>query len=85
MAPGATGRVVWAMVDTRLQQWNMSVEGWEELLLEEEIGEQARNAIRDQFPSAPKEDFELDLELLDLKVQGYVFGPAVSLATLTFF
>ncbi len=66
----ATGRVVWALVDTRLQQWNMSTEGWEELLLEEDIGEQARAAVTEHFPNAPKEDVELDLELVDLKLQG---------------
>ena len=72
LSPGATGRVVWAIEDTRLQQWNMSVEGWEELLLEEEIGEQVRDAVRKQFPTASAEDVELDLELLDLKIQGSV-------------
>ncbi|KAI0807541.1 hypothetical protein C8Q74DRAFT_1213431 [Fomes fomentarius] len=66
----ATGRVVWALVDTRLQQWNMSTEGWEELLLEEDIGEQTRAAVTEHFPNAPKEDVELDLELVDLKLQG---------------
>ena len=72
MNPGATGRVLWALVDTRLQQWNMSIEGWEELLLEEDLDVQIRDAIRSQFPNAPREDAELDLELLDLKVQGSV-------------
>ena len=72
LARGATGRVVWALVDTRLQQWNMSIEGWEELLLEEDIGEQTREAVRKQFSYAPAEDTELDLELLDLKMQGSV-------------
>ena len=71
MAPGATGRVIWALVDTRLQQWNMSIESWEELLLEEDLGEQVRNAVWEQFPSAPREEVELDLELLDLKTQGF--------------
>ncbi|RPD66182.1 hypothetical protein L227DRAFT_539315 [Lentinus tigrinus ALCF2SS1-6] len=66
----ASGRVVWALVDTRLQQWNMSIEGWEELLLEEDIGEQTRLAVREHFPNAPRDDVELDLELLDLKMQG---------------
>lgn len=48
----------------------MSTEGWEELLLEEDIGEQARAAVTEHFPNAPKEDVELDLELVDLKLQG---------------
>ena len=50
----------------------MSIEGWEELLLEEDIGEQTRDAVRKQFSYAPAEDTELDLELLDLKMQGSV-------------
>ena len=48
----------------------MSVEGWEELLLEEDIGEQTRAAVREHFSNAPQEDTELDLELVDLKLQG---------------
>ena len=68
LSRGATGRLVWALVDTRLQQWNMSIEGWEELLLEEDIGHQAREALWNQFPNAPREDVELDLEPLDLKM-----------------
>ncbi|KAI0670336.1 Non-repetitive/WGA-negative nucleoporin C-terminal-domain-containing protein [Trametes maxima] len=67
---GATGRHVWALVDLRLQQWDMSIEGWEKLLTEEDIGEQTRTAIREHFPNAPESDVELDLELLDLKLQG---------------
>ena len=70
LARDATGRVVWALVDSRLQQWNMSVEGWEELLLEEDIGEQTRAAVREHFSNASQEDTELDLELVDLKLQG---------------
>ncbi|EJF65900.1 hypothetical protein DICSQDRAFT_49916 [Dichomitus squalens LYAD-421 SS1] len=70
LARGATGRVLWTLVDTRLQQWNMSIEGWEELLMEEDVGDQTREAIRKQFPYAPPEDIDLDLELLDLKMQG---------------
>uniref|UniRef100_A0A5K1K185 Probable 3-oxoacyl-[acyl-carrier-protein] reductase oxidoreductase (EC) n=1 Tax=Ganoderma boninense TaxID=34458 RepID=A0A5K1K185_9APHY len=50
LARGATGRLVWALVDTRLQQWNMSIEGWEELLMEEDIGEQTREALWNQLP-----------------------------------
>ncbi|KAI0362165.1 hypothetical protein OH77DRAFT_1515456 [Trametes cingulata] len=66
---GASGRLVWALVDLRLQQWNMSVEGWEKLLAEEDIGEQTRAAVREHFPTAPQSDVDLDLELLDLKLQ----------------
>ncbi|KAH9946079.1 uncharacterized protein BXZ73DRAFT_86275 [Epithele typhae] len=70
LARGATGRIVWALVDTRLQQWNMSVEGWDELLAEEDISEQLRVAVWEHFQTAPKDEVELDLELLDLKLQG---------------
>ncbi|KAI0636924.1 Non-repetitive/WGA-negative nucleoporin C-terminal-domain-containing protein [Trametes polyzona] len=70
LARGATGRLVWALIDLRLQQWNMSIEGWEKLLAEEDISEQTRTAVREHFPNAPQSDVELDLELLDLKLQG---------------
>ncbi|KAL7283436.1 hypothetical protein ACG7TL_002866 [Trametes sanguinea] len=69
LARGATGRNVWALIDLRIQQWNMSIEGWEKLLWEEDIGDQTRAAVREQFPNAPESDVELDLELLDLKLQ----------------
>ncbi|KAI0831351.1 hypothetical protein BC628DRAFT_1311430 [Trametes gibbosa] len=69
LARGATGRLVWALVDLRLQQWNMSIEGWETLEIEEDIGERTRTAVREHFPGAPESDVELDLELLDLKLQ----------------
>ncbi|KAH9900978.1 Non-repetitive/WGA-negative nucleoporin C-terminal-domain-containing protein [Cubamyces lactineus] len=70
LARGAAGRNVWALVDLRIQQWDMSVEGWEKLLMEEDIGDQTRAAVREHFPNAPGSDVELDLELLDLKLQG---------------
>ncbi|KAI0374941.1 hypothetical protein BV20DRAFT_934524 [Pilatotrama ljubarskyi] len=66
---GASGRLVWALVDLRLQKWNMAIEGWEKLITEEDIGEQTRAAVREHFTSAPESDLELDLELLDLKLQ----------------
>lgn len=72
LARGAAGRNVWALVDLRIQQWDMSVEGWEKLLMEEDISDQTRAAVREHFPNAPQSDVELDLELLDLKLQGYV-------------
>ncbi|KAI0331109.1 hypothetical protein GY45DRAFT_1322812 [Cubamyces sp. BRFM 1775] len=70
LARGAAGRNVWALVDLRIQQWDMSIEGWEKLLMEEDIGDQTRAAVREHFPNAPESDVELDLELLDLKLQG---------------
>ncbi|CDO69523.1 hypothetical protein BN946_scf184785.g28 [Trametes cinnabarina] len=69
LARGSTGRNVWAMIDLRIQQWNMSVEGWEKLLWEEDVGDQTRAAVREHFPHAPESDVEMDLELLDLKLQ----------------
>ncbi|OCH94941.1 hypothetical protein OBBRIDRAFT_788678 [Obba rivulosa] len=65
----ASGRDLWALVDNRIQRWNLSVEGWEELLLEEDISAITRTAIRRNFSSAPEDDMDLDLELLDLKVE----------------
>ncbi|KZT70169.1 hypothetical protein DAEQUDRAFT_709105 [Daedalea quercina L-15889] len=59
---------IWAVVDLRIQKWNMSFEGWEELLLEEEISDITCSAIRKAFPTAPVDDAELNLELLDMKL-----------------
>lgn len=67
--PDASGRDLWALVDNRIQRWNLSVEGWEELLLEEDIAAITCAAIHHEFSSAPRDDFDLDLELLDLKVE----------------
>ncbi|KAI0957243.1 hypothetical protein AcW1_005700 [Taiwanofungus camphoratus] len=64
----ATGKDVWAIIDLRLQRWNMSVEGWEDLILEDDIAGPTRVAIREAFTSASRDDAELDLELLDLKI-----------------
>ncbi len=72
LARDATGRLVWVLIDLRIQQWNVSIEGWEKLLTEEDISEQTRTALREHFPNAPESDVELDLELLDLKLQGCV-------------
>lgn len=46
----------------------MSVEGWEDLILEDDIAGPTRVAIREAFTSASRDDAELDLELLDLKI-----------------
>ncbi|KAI0079884.1 hypothetical protein K474DRAFT_1696036 [Panus rudis PR-1116 ss-1] len=62
------GRDVWALIDFRIQRWTMSADGWEELELDEDIAELVRPAIKEKFESAPKDDSELDLELLDLKL-----------------
>ncbi|KAH9952015.1 hypothetical protein B0H21DRAFT_800355 [Amylocystis lapponica] len=68
--PGATSRNLWAIADMKLQKWNMSAEGWEELLLAEDVSEITRDALREVFLSASENDMELDLELLDLKLGG---------------
>lgn len=47
----------------------MSVEGWEEVILDEEIAELLRVAIREKFESAPADDSELDLELVDIAIE----------------
>ena len=60
-----TGTDVWALIETRVQKWNMSVEGWEKIVLDHDLGGLIRPAIRMEFPSAPVEDGPLDLELLD--------------------
>ncbi|KDQ60778.1 hypothetical protein JAAARDRAFT_190924 [Jaapia argillacea MUCL 33604] len=63
-------RDVWALVETRVQKWNMTTEGWEEIVMDEEIAEIIRPAIRAAFPAfSPGNDSDLDLELLDLAVE----------------
>ncbi|TFY65035.1 hypothetical protein EVJ58_g2238 [Rhodofomes roseus] len=64
------GQDIWAIVDLRVQRWNMSFEGWEELLLEKDVSGITGAAIRQAFPTAPADDAELNLELLDLKMDG---------------
>ncbi|KAH8107113.1 Non-repetitive/WGA-negative nucleoporin C-terminal-domain-containing protein [Cristinia sonorae] len=61
------GRHVWALIDFRIQRWNMSAEGWEELELDDDVAELIRPALRARFSTASEDDSELDLELLDLK------------------
>ena len=65
----ATGKEVWALVDTRVQKWNMSTEGWEEILMDVEIAELVRNALRETFEGISADDSELDLELVDIAVE----------------
>ncbi|KAF7967089.1 hypothetical protein HWV62_35891 [Athelia sp. TMB] len=64
-----TGKEVWALVDTRVQKWNMSTEGWEEILMDVEIAELVRNALRETFEGISADDSELDLELVDIAVE----------------
>ncbi|KII88453.1 hypothetical protein PLICRDRAFT_110437 [Plicaturopsis crispa FD-325 SS-3] len=62
------GREIWALVETRVQRWNMSDEGWEELGVDEELADLVRPALRAVFTNASKDDRTLDLELLDLAI-----------------
>ena len=71
-AETAIGREIWALVDTRMQKWNLSIEGWEEILLDEELLDTVRDAVRDAFPSASPDNGVLDLELLDLILARYL-------------
>jgi hypothetical protein len=63
------GTDIWALIDSRVQKWNVAAEGFEELTLQEDIGVVLRHAIQDTLhaPSA-----YLDLELLDLAVDRLV-------------
>ena len=60
---------VWVLVETRVQKWTMSSEGWEEAVLDQDIGGLIRPAIHAAFPSAPSDDSSLDLELLDFEFE----------------
>jgi nuclear pore complex protein Nup133 len=63
------GTDVWALVDTRIQKWNMSREGWEELVLDEEAVDAIRGKLRSVLGrNVPSDDAKLDLELVDLRV-----------------
>ncbi|KAJ7449858.1 hypothetical protein FB451DRAFT_741132 [Mycena latifolia] len=65
------GRELWALVDTRVQRWEMKSEGWEEPLLDEEIAAVARSALRTAFGDNVEHDnSKLDLELVDIAVDG---------------
>jgi nuclear pore complex protein Nup133 len=62
---------LWALVDTRVQKFSMSAEGWEEIIMDEDLAGIVRPAIREKFNSAPDDDRSMDLELLDLTVEMY--------------
>ncbi|KAG6898380.1 hypothetical protein C0992_009055 [Termitomyces sp. T32_za158] len=72
---GTSGREVWAIVDTRLQRWSMSPEGWEQLLLEGDVLGILSTAVRKAFGTrVDADDQKVDLELLDLAVDGYAIS-----------
>ncbi|KAF8654069.1 hypothetical protein AX16_003602 [Volvariella volvacea WC 439] len=63
------GRGVWALVDTRLQLWDMRADGWAELVHDTDVLAQLRGEIRETYgESLPEDDAQLDLEFLDLAV-----------------
>jgi len=65
------GRDVWALVDTRVQRWDMKSEGWEDLLLDVDVSVIIVSAIRESFvTSVDQDDKKVDLELVDLAVDG---------------
>ena len=66
------GTDIWALVESRVQRWNIAAEGWEEFASQEDIAALIQPAIQDTLRSPPK---YLDLELLDLAVDrlGSVF------------
>jgi hypothetical protein len=63
------GNDVWALVDSRLQKWHMAPEGWEEMILDEDMAETIRSATRKEFKGVPVDDSAMDLELLDMASQ----------------
>ena len=68
----ASGMDVWALVDSRIQRWEVSVEGWEALKMDEDVAEHVIGPeIHFRFGGG-RSVTELDLELLDLKVVRYV-------------
>ncbi|KAF9075250.1 hypothetical protein BDP27DRAFT_40146 [Rhodocollybia butyracea] len=63
------GAEIWALINSRIQRWEMKLEGWEEALQDEDVAEMIRIAIRRTFGSAvEKDDAKMDLELVDLAV-----------------
>ncbi|KAH9981165.1 Non-repetitive/WGA-negative nucleoporin C-terminal-domain-containing protein [Lactifluus volemus] len=59
------GTEIWALVESRVQKWNVAVEGWEEFMLQEDIAAALLPPIQNTL-RAPSD--YLDLELLDLAV-----------------
>ncbi|KAK7054841.1 hypothetical protein VNI00_003304 [Paramarasmius palmivorus] len=75
IALGATtvegGREIWALVDSRVQKWDMKLDGWEEVVFDEDIGDTIRDAVRKTFGDAvEKDDAKMDLELVDVAIDG---------------
>ncbi|KAI0065375.1 hypothetical protein BV25DRAFT_1880143 [Artomyces pyxidatus] len=65
----ALGTDVWALVDSHIQKWNIAAEGWEEIVLEQDIVSIIRPAIQDSLRDASAADAYMDLELIDMAVE----------------
>jgi hypothetical protein len=62
-----TGRDVWALTETNLQRWRLLAEGSEQLISDDRVDEVIGRAVKVAFAgSAPKDDYEFGLELLDV-------------------
>ncbi|KAK0469814.1 Non-repetitive/WGA-negative nucleoporin C-terminal-domain-containing protein [Desarmillaria tabescens] len=63
------GGEIWALIDTRIQLWELKAEGWEDIIRDDEVSEIIRAALRDAFGnSVEQDDANVDLELLDIAV-----------------
>ncbi|PBL03649.1 hypothetical protein ARMGADRAFT_1095393 [Armillaria gallica] len=63
------GGEIWALIDTRIQLWELKAEGWEDIVRDDEVSEIIRAALRDTFGSSvEQDDANMDLELLDIAV-----------------
>ncbi|KAK0450161.1 Non-repetitive/WGA-negative nucleoporin C-terminal-domain-containing protein [Armillaria borealis] len=63
------GGEIWALIDTRIQLWELKAEGWEDIVRDDEVSEIIRVALRDTFGSSvEQDDANMDLELLDIAV-----------------
>ncbi|KAF7294905.1 Methyltransferase type 11 [Mycena indigotica] len=62
------GRELWALVETRVQRWEIRPEGWEEPLLDQDISTISRAALRQSLANVEDDDARLDLEFVDLTV-----------------
>ncbi|TFK76396.1 hypothetical protein BDN72DRAFT_755585 [Pluteus cervinus] len=63
---------LWSLVDARVQKWNVSSEGWEEILLDEYLDSIVLSALRSSYgDTLESDDSSLDLEFLDLAVDRF--------------
>ncbi|KAK0485184.1 Non-repetitive/WGA-negative nucleoporin C-terminal-domain-containing protein [Armillaria novae-zelandiae] len=63
------GGEIWALIDTRIQLWELKAEGWEDIVRDDDVSEIIRVALRNTFGSSVEQDnANLDLELLDIAV-----------------